>query len=183
MVWTSLVLWIGCAFVEPDEAPVELAPSQAVLDRIDAQRQRLQATDGGAELWRSIDAHGGQLRYDRVEPWTAHLSDGRTVGPNDPLHPQLTRPFSWVNETMSPDAPSRGGAVVRTAANTRIELDPVDRRLQRWSDNQGIHEIRATRSVQGLQLVTELVLPDGRTLKVTRWEPADPLPGWPLDEG
>jgi len=183
MVWTSLVLWIGCAFVEPDVTPVELDPPQDVLDRIDAQRQRLQATDSGAELWRSIDAHGGQLRYERVGPWTAHLADGRTVGPDDPLHPQLTRPFSWVNEAMSPAPPSNDGSVVRTASGTRIDLDAVDRRLQSWSDDQGIYEVGATRSVQGLQLVTELVLPDGRTLKVTQWAPTDPLPGWPLDEG
>jgi hypothetical protein len=183
MPWTSLTLIIGCAFVEPPVEPVELDPPQAILDRIDAQRQRLQGTDAGAELWRSIDIHGGLLRYERVGPWTAHLADGRAIGPDDPLHAQLTRPFSWANTPMSTEAPGRNGTVLRTTDGTRINLDPVDRHVVSWSSDAGMHEVSATRSVQGLELIAELVLPDGRRLVVARWEAADPLPGWPVDKG
>lgn len=180
----TLLSLLSCAFVEPSEAPVELDPPQAVLERIDVQRARLQATDAGAELWRSVDAHGGLLRYERVGPWTAHLADGRTVSEGDPLHTQLTRPFSLVDETMAEAPPSVGrSVVVRTAKGLRLDLERASRRVQSWSGDEGIHEVGATRSVQGVSMITELVQPDGSRVWVSRWEPADPLPGWPLDDG
>lgn len=180
----TLLVLLGCSFVEPPQPPVELDPAQEVLDRIDARRERLQGTDAGAELWRSIDAHGGLLRYERVGPWTAHLADGRVIPPGDPVHDALSAPFSWVDSPMADAPPGRGDTVVvRTAEGRRIDLDPVDRSLRSWSDDLGIREVVATRTVQGVELITELVLPDGAHVVVQRWEPADPLPGWPLDEG
>ncbi len=129
---STLLVLLGCSFVEPAEPPVELDPPQPVLDRIDALRERLQATDGGAELWRSIDTHGGLLRYERVGPWTAHLADGRIVDPDAPLHDALTRPFSLADVTVAPGGPTDAGQLaVRTANGEAVHLDPTDRHLLR----------------------------------------------------
>ena len=178
MLWTLL---FACAFVEPPETSVALVPPEPVLRHIDAQRVQLQASDAGAELWRSIDHHGGLLRYRRVGPWTAHLSDGRTVAPGDPLHGYLTRPFSLADSPVEPEP--FGALTVRLASGDAIHLDPVDRALRGWEQAGGAYEVEATRSVQGLDLIGVLSLPGGERIEVRRWEPADPLPGWPLDPG
>ena len=41
--------------------------------------------------------------------------------------------------------------------------------------------VETTQPIQGLYLVRSLQRPDGIRVEVSRWEPTDPLPGWPLD--
>ncbi len=64
---------------------------------------------------------------------------------------------------------------------SRVHLDPVDRAVKAWEEGEAVYEVEATRSVQGLDLIAALALPGGERVEVARWEPADPLPAWPLD--
>lgn len=176
------LLFVGCAFVTPEAAPVLLEPSPAVLDAIDRHRRRHQQTAGGAELWRSLDAHGGLLRYERVGPWTAHLADGRTVTEGQPLHDLLTRPFSLVDATASEEVTRQGPSVhVTLDDGLAVSLDGRQLRLTDWTDGAGTTTVETTQPIQGLYLVRSLQRPDGTRVEVSRWEPTDPLPGWPLD--
>lgn len=167
-----LPLLLACAFVQPAPTPVELEPSAEVLARIDTTRNRLQATDAGVELWRTVDAHGGLLRYERVGPLTARLVDGTVVAPGHPDHGRLTAPFSLVGGAYDVSPTYANDGVHVQGPDGELLLDATSRRLLRHGEG----EVRGTMRVQGLTLVRELALPD-RTLAVEEWSAADPISG------
>jgi hypothetical protein len=169
-----LLLLFACAFVEPVPSPVVLEPPEDVLAGIDRTRTRLQATDAGAELWRCIDAHGGMLRWARIGPLVATLSDGTEVGPSHPDYARLTRPFSWddVDVTAATIEP---GLVLQLGEQTAT-LDPTSRNLVRFEDADGAWQVERTIVYQGLVLPEVLTAPN-RQLIVASWRAEHPLPG------
>jgi len=168
------MLWLlaACAFVEPEVDPVDPGPPDEVRHHIDARRDALQLTDGGAELWRAADAHGTLLRWRTLGPPTPITAAG-PVDVDDPRRARLFAPFDHLDR----DAPSLRYAPhpVLEADGTTLHLDEITRRVTRIDDAAGTWRLDDHRDVERLVLPYRLTDPDGHTLLIERYDwPSQP---------
>lgn len=168
-----LSLVLACAFVEPEE--VVVIPTLPAIEavEVDATRQALLATDGGAELWRSLDAHGTLGRWRLLGPPTVTLDDGSVLAAGDPRLRALFAPFTSLPVDGAP-TPSGEDPIYLAMGDHELVLDEASRRVIGLEDERGRWKLSDHRAVERMTLPHRLVTPDGTEVRIARYAFAEP---------
>jgi hypothetical protein len=159
-----LTLLLACSFVTPT---VEVPPptlDDAAQERVDATRTELLSTDAGAELWRSLDAHGTLGRFELLGPPIVELADGTVLRDTDPRYRALLSPFLDPREARS--VAYDGDAPRVRLPGVVLHLDAATRRVRERHDDAGRWQLLDHRDVERLTLPHRLIDPAGTEHRV-----------------
>lgn len=167
------LLLLACAFVEP-EAVVEVPRlSDREAAAVATTRDTLLATNGGAELWRALDAHGTLGRWRLLGEPTVTLADGSVLAAGDPRRRALLAPFTSLPVDTPPE-PSGEDPIFLALADHELVLDEASRRVIGLEDERGRWKLSDHRPVERMTLPFRLVTPDGTVVEVAAYAFAAP---------